>query len=164
MQNKVSNTTQCYIRKNGKTLLLHRKEKDKDTLGGKWIAVGGNFDPGETPEECVKREVEEESGLVLKKITFRGLITFAVKKTDGNMDTCYAFIFESESFEGEIIDCDEGDLQWVPDEEILRKNILDKDRIFIPWIYEGRKLFSAKFKLDEQKLISHEVEFYAEIK
>lgn len=160
MEGKVANTTQCYIRRGGKTLLLHRKHKDRDTLGGKWVAVGGNFEPGETPEECVRREVWEETGLTLRDVIFRGLITFVVFKKETKIDLCYAFIFESDSFDGKVIESDEGDLEGVSDGDIFQKEILDKDRIFLPWIYKNQKSFCAKFEMEEEKMISHDVKFY----
>lgn len=164
MRNKTVNTTQCYIHARGKTLFLHRTKKKNDPLRGKWVAVGGKLEPGETPTECARREVKEETGLTLNKLRFRGLITFAVKSREKDIDTCHAFIFECSSFKGGIIDSSEGNLAWVTDKQILRLNILDKDRIFLPWIYGNNKIFFAKFELEEDRLVSHGVDFYGTTK
>lgn len=155
-----TNTVQCYIRRAGRTLLLHRAKKRNDPLREKWIAVGGKFEPGETPEECVRREVKEETGLDVRRLLPRGVITFVVRHGDERLETCYAFVFECFSFRGTLIDSSEGNLHWVPDAQILQRDILEKDRIFLPWIYERRDFFSAKFFSLGDQLCSHTVSFY----
>lgn len=137
------NTTVCYIRSNGQTLMLQRAKNDG--LQGKWIVPGGKFEPGETPEECALREVEEETGLKLTEINFRGIITFVQSKPDIYIKTCTCFVFESFAFQGNICTSPEGELRWIADKEIARMDIPSSDRIFLPWIYEKTGLFSAKF-------------------
>ena len=137
------NTTLCYIRSNGQTLMLRRAKKDG--LHEKWIVPGGKFEPGETPEECVQREVYEETGLELIDTNLRGLLTFVQRPSDGHIRTCTCFVFESFAFQGLSRSSNEGELRWVSDEQITQLDIPTGDRIFLPWIYEGTRFFSAKF-------------------
>lgn len=142
MEAYFSNSTLCYIRSNEKTLLLQRAKED--ALQGKWIVPGGKFEPGETPEECVRREVKEETGLELIELNWRGLLTF-VRQSETSIRTTTCFVFESFSFQGDLNHSKEGELRWVLDAEIAQFDIPSADRIFLPWIYENRKFFSAKF-------------------
>ena len=103
-------STLCYIEKDGKYLMLHRTVKKKDVNKDKWIGVGGHFELGESPEECVCREVLEETGYRLTSYRFRGLVTFL----SGDGVTEYMSLFTADGFEGEEIACDEGELEWVP--------------------------------------------------
>ena len=102
--------TLCYIEKDDKYLMLHRTKKEGDINKNKWIGVGGHFEDGESPEDCVMREVFEETGLTLTAMQFRGVVTFI----SGNGLTEYMFLFTANNFEGELIDCDEGELVWIP--------------------------------------------------
>ncbi|MDP4094199.1 MAG: 8-oxo-dGTP diphosphatase, partial [Bacillota bacterium] len=102
-------TTLCYIKNNGKTLMLHRIKKQNDIHEGKWNGLGGHFEQGETPEECIIREVYEESGLTLKKPMLRGILSFPL--FDGFEDE-YTFLFTASEFEGQLIDSPEGMLEW----------------------------------------------------
>lgn len=133
-------STLCYIRKEGRTLLLHRVRKKEDINRGKWVGLGGKMEPGETPEECVVREVREESGLIIRKPALRGILTFPA--FDG-MDHWYVFVFTTEEFEGELTDSSEGVLRWVPDGEISSLELWDGDRVFLKWLDDPR-FFSAK--------------------
>jgi 8-oxo-dGTP diphosphatase len=136
------NSTVCYIRSNGQTLLLRRAKED--AMQGKWIVPGGKFEPGETPEECVWREVNEETGLELLELDWRGLLTF-VRRTETSIRTNTCFVFESFNFRGDLCHSQEGELRWVSNAEIAQLDIPSADRVFLPWIYESRKFFSAKF-------------------
>lgn len=137
------NTTLCYIRANGQTLMLQRAKND--SMLGQWIVPGGKFEPGETPEDCVLREVQEETGLTLTAINLRGILTFVQRKEELPVKTCTCFVFESFGFTGALFDSVEGELRWVPDGEILQLDLPSSDHIFLPWIYEGNRFFSAKF-------------------
>ena len=102
-------STLCYIEKDGKYLMLHRNVKKNDVNEGKWIGVGGHFEKDESPEECLLREVKEETGLTLTSYQYRAMVTFV----SGNGVTEYMSLFTADGFEGELIPCDEGDLEWV---------------------------------------------------
>ncbi len=148
--------TLCYIRKNGKTLMIYRNKKENDYHEGKWNGVGGKFEIGENPEECATREVKEETGLSVKSLKMKGFISFP--NFDGKNDW-HVFLFIIDDFEGEIIDSNEGELHWINDEDITNLNLWDGDKIFIPWL-EQEKFFSAKFIYEGKSYKSHEVTFY----
>jgi 8-oxo-dGTP diphosphatase len=148
--------TLCYVLKDGKTLMLYRNKKPNDFHEGKWNGLGGKFEQGETPEECVIREIQEESGLAIKNPKLHGIITFPM--FDGKKDW-YVFMFTANKFEGELIDSKEGMLEWIPDEKLLDLNLWDGDKIFLPWLKQ-EKFFSAKFIYSNGKYIKHTVDFY----
>ena len=109
------NTSLCYIEQGGRYLMLHRTKKKQDPNAGKWIGVGGKFEDGESPEECARREVEEETGLSLSSLSLRGIVTFV-------SDMCpteYMFLFTADQFTGELRVCDEGELAWIEKEKVL---------------------------------------------
>ena len=148
--------TLCYVRKQGKTLMLHRTKKENDIHEGKWNGLGGKFEPGETPEECVIREVKEESGLDIVRPKMKGFITFP--EFDGVNDW-YAFVFTAEEFSGQLMDSPEGRLEWIDNGSLLDLHLWEGDLIFLPWI-ERDKFFSARFIYQNGRLVDHEVEFY----
>ena len=133
-------TTLCYLERDGKYLMLLRNKKKKDINKGKWIGLGGKFEQGESPEECAIREVFEETGLVLHEARFRGLVTFI---TAAGMDE-YMCLFTSTDFSGEEHPCDEGELAWIPKEEIGDLNLWEGDRIFLRLLAEDAPFFSLK--------------------
>ena len=109
-------TTLCYLEQDGNYLMMHRVKKEHDVNEGKWIGVGGHFEPGESPEECLLREVKEETGLTLTSWKFRGIVTF----TSDDNPTEYMCLYTADGFEGTLTeDCREGILRWVPKEEVL---------------------------------------------
>ena len=136
--------------------MLHRIKKKNDFHEGKWNGLGGKFEHGETPEECVIREVKEESGLLIKNPRLHGFITFPM--FDGKKDW-YVFLFTASEFNGELIDSHEGKLEWIADEKLLDLNLWEGDSIFIPWLM-GDKFFSAKFVYENGKFVDHTVNFY----
>ncbi len=146
--------TLCYLKHNGCTLMVHRNKKPNDIHDGKWNGLGGKFEAGETPEECVRREVQEESGLVIQNPHLHGLLMFPEFK--GN--DWYVFVFTATDFSGELIDSPEGDLEWIPDEKLLNLNLWESDHIFFQWI-ESEKFFSAKFQYDGDVMKGYEVTF-----
>lgn len=148
--------TLCYVKTDGKTLMIHRIKKENDMHQGKWNGLGGKLDPGETPEECVIREVYEESGLTISEPSLKGVLTFP--KFARNEDW-YAFIFVARQFYGELIDSNEGVLEWIEDEKLLDLDLWEGDKIFIPWL-EKPSFFSGKFVYQAGKLIEHQVVFY----
>lgn len=148
--------TLCYLKQNNKTLMLHRVKKENDMHEGKWNGLGGKFEPGETPEECVIREIEEESGLKIINPTLHGWISFPAFD---DIKDWFVFIFSATEFSGELIDSDEGNLEWIEDEKISSLNLWEGDKIFMDWINKN-KFFSAKFIYKNKKLKSHSVIFY----
>ena len=148
--------TLCYLRRNGKTLMVHRVKKKNDMHAGKWNGLGGKLEPGETPEECVIREIMEESGLRVFNPILKGVLTFPAFSND---EDWYAFVFLVHEFEGQLIDSPEGDLKWIDNSELLNLNLWEGDRVFLPWL-EQPAFFSAKFIYEDGHFIDHQVVFY----
>jgi 8-oxo-dGTP diphosphatase len=150
--------TLCYVidRKNGTTLMIHRIKKENDVHEGKWNGLGGKIEQGESPEECVIREVKEESGLEIKSPKLHGFITFPL--FDGK-DDWYVFVFTAEKFTGMLIDSNEGKLKWIPNEKLYELNLWDGDSMFMDWL-NNDKFFSAKFIYNNGKLGNYSVNFY----
>ena len=148
--------TLCYVRSGDKTLMLHRVKKQNDIHEGKWNGLGGKVDPGETPEECVIREVREESGLMITKPRLCGVITFPM--FDG-VDDWYVFVYTVDSFTGKLVESNEGDLKWIDNDKLFELSLWEGDKIFMKWL-NGSKMFSAKFVYKDHKLSDHEVIFY----
>lgn len=139
-------STLCYIEQDGKYLMLHRTTKKNDINKDKWIGVGGHFEQDECPEECLLREVREETGYTLTSYRYRGLVTFV----SGNGVTEYMSLFTADGFEGEPVDCDEGRLEWVEISRIPELNIWEGDRIFLRLLKEREEFFSLKLVYDGQ--------------
>ena len=148
--------TLCYVKRDGYTLMVYRNKKADDIHQGKWNGLGGKFEPGEGPEECVKREVLEESGLQIREPNLHGLLMFANFKGQD----WYVFVFTAHDFNGELIDSPEGRLEWIPDEKLTALNLWPSDQIFFPWL-ENRNFFSAKFIYEGEEMQGHEVSFYS---
>lgn len=149
-------STICYIEKEGKYLMLHRTKKQQDMNKEKWLGVGGKFEEKESPEECMIREVKEETGLTIKEYKLRGILTF----TSTSYETEYIYVFTSNNFEGTLIECEEGDLQWVEKEKIRDLNLWEGDLLFIEKIQKENPFFSMKLEYDGDKLLSYEVKEY----
>lgn len=142
-------TTLCYIERNGCYLMLHRTKKENDENHEKWIGVGGKFEEGESPEDCLLREVKEETGLTLTDYRFRGLITFVSKE----WGTEYMHLFTSRDFSGRIKECEEGELVWIPIEEVENLPIWEGDKIFLRLLQKEDKFFTLKLRYEEDRLI-----------
>ncbi|MEZ4614054.1 MAG: 8-oxo-dGTP diphosphatase [Caldilineaceae bacterium] len=159
--------TLCYVRSRGQTLMLHRIKKANDMHAGKWNGLGGKFLPGETPEACALREVQEESGLTMHNPALRGIITFPGFPTgqnplptdDPNLHDWYTFVFVAHEFTGALIDSDEGVLAWINDDQLLDLNLWAGDRIFLRWL-EQDAFFSGRFTYIDGELVDHDVTFY----
>lgn len=133
-------STLCYIQKDNSYLMLHRIKKEKDINRGKWIGVGGHFEHAESPEECVLREVREETGLTLISYKFKGIVTFVY-----DADTVeYMHLFTADECEGNLIECSEGVLEWIPKNELFDLELWDGDRIFLNLLEESDDFFSLK--------------------
>ena len=147
-------TTLCYIEKDEKYLMLHRVKKENDLNKDKWIGVGGKFEEGETPEECLLREVKEETGLTLTNYQFRGIITFISDEWGCE----YMHLFTATEYEGELPeqdmkDCSEGELVWVPKKEIEKLHLWEGDKIFLKLLNERKEFFSLKLRYEGEKLV-----------
>ena len=147
--------TLCYVKRHGCTLMVHRNRKPNDIHEGKWNGLGGKFEAGETPEECVIREILEESGLSIQDPKLCGLLMFP--KFKGN--DWYVFVFTATEFSGELIDSPEGTLAWIKDEELTGLKLWESDHIFLPWIQNG-EFFSAKFEYEGDRMMKYEVTFH----
>ena len=145
----MKNTTLCYIEKDDAYLMLHRVKKVNDENHDKWIGVGGKFEAGESPEDCLLREVKEETGLALTDYRYRGLVTFV----SDEWGTEYMHLFTATGFEGEVKTCDEGELVWVPKTDIEKLNIWEGDRIFFELLRKEEPFFSLKLKYEGEKLV-----------
>jgi len=132
-------TTLCYIEKDSHYLMLHRVKKENDGNRGKWIGIGGHFEPGESPEDCLLREVKEETGLTLTRYRFRGIVTFIA----GSWQE-YMCLYTADRFEGELTDCREGTLEWVDKNKIEERNIWEGDKIFLRLLARDEPFFSLK--------------------
>lgn len=143
------NTTLCYIEQDDNYLMLLRNKKQTDLNKGKWIGVGGHFEEGESPEECLIREVYEETGLTLTEYSFRGIVTFV----SDEWGTEYMHLFTARGFSGEVKECNEGTLAWIPKSEILDLNLWEGDRVFLKLLFEDAPFFSLKLTYHGDELI-----------
>ncbi len=133
-------TTLCYIEKDDSYLMLHRVSKKHDVNKDKWIGIGGHFEENESPEECLLREAKEETGLTLTNWSFRGIVTFISE----GWDTEYMCLYTADGYEGELIPCNEGVLEWVKKEDLLKLNLWEGDKIFLKLLQEKAPFFSLK--------------------
>ena len=134
------NTTLCYIYRGDEVLMLHRTKKKNDLNHDKWIGLGGKFEDRESPEDCVIREVREETGLRLTRWQYRGIVTFV----SNLYETEWMHLFTADGFEGELTECDEGEPAWIPRERLDELPQWEGDRIFLKLLDEGAPFFSLK--------------------
>lgn len=154
-------TTLCYIEQDDEYLMLHRTAKQNDINEGKWIGVGGHFKEGESPEECLLREVKEETGIVLTSYRLRGVITFLQEGWGYE----YMFLYTADGFEGTLDEtamknCNEGTLAWIPKSEISKLNLWEGDRIFLKLLSEDKGMFSMKLTYQGDELTNVVTEVY----
>ncbi len=133
-------TTLCYIEQDNQYLMLHRIYKKNDINKDKWIGIGGHFEEGESPEECLLREVKEETGLTLTSYRFRGIVTFIC----GDYQTEYMCLYTADGYEGNIRECDEGKLEWVDKDAIKNLELWKGDLLFFDLLDKGEPFFSLK--------------------
>ena len=145
----MKNTTLCYIERDGAYLMLHRVKKEHDENRDKWIGVGGKFEDKESPEDCLLREVREETGLTLTRYAYRGIVTFV----SDLWPTEYMHLFTADGFTGNLRACDEGDLEWVPKARIANLPIWAGDKIFLRLLTEDVPFFSLKLCYEGERLV-----------
>lgn len=141
-------TTLCYIEKDGCYLMLHRVKKEHDENRDKWIGIGGKFEEGESPEDCLLRETKEETGLTLTDYRYRGLVTFV----SDEWGTEQMHLFTAGGFSGALRECDEGVLEWIPRERLLSLPMWEGDRIFLDLLERNEPFFSLKLVYRGERL------------
>ena len=144
----MKNTSLCYIERNGRYLMLHRVKKEHDENRDKWIGIGGKFEPGESPEDCVLRETLEETGLRLTKYRYCGIITFVSDR----WETEYMHLFHATGFTGTPRECDEGQLEWIEKERVLSLPQWAGDRVFLDLMQKNVPFFSLKLRYEGETL------------
>lgn len=142
-------TTLCYIEKDDAYLMLHRIKKEKDINKDKWIGIGGHFETNESPEDCLLREVKEETGLALTSYRFRGILTFLCD----DITDYYICLYTADGYEGELKECDEGRLEWVPKDKLKDLPLWEGDLIFFRLLEENAPFFSLKLRYVNNVLI-----------
>ena len=142
-------TTLCYIEQDGCYLMLHRVKKENDENKDKWIGIGGKFEDKESPEDCVLREALEETGLTLTSYRYRGLVTFVSDR----WPTEYMHLFHADGFSGQLKSCDEGNLQWLPKEQLYSLPMWEGDRIFLDLLEQDVPFFSLKLAYEGETLV-----------
>ena len=143
------NSTLCYLERGDEYLMLHRVKNKNDLNRDKWIGVGGKFEEGESPEECILRETREETGLALTDYRYRGLVTFVSDEAP----TEYMHLFTAQRWTGTPIPCDEGDLQWISKAELLKLPMWEGDKIFLRLLEEDSPFFSLKLQYRGDTLV-----------
>ena len=146
----MKNTSLCYIERDGCYLMLHRTKKVNDENHDKWIGVGGKFEEGESPEECMLREVQEETGLTLTAWRYRGIVTFVSNEWGGE----YMHLFTADGYAGQIRSCDEGELEWIEKQRLLSLPIWEGDKIFLRLLDSEQPFFSLKLRYEGERLVS----------
>ena len=143
------NTTLCYVFRGDEVLMLHRVKKKHDINKDKWIGIGGKFEPGESPDECILREAKEETGLTLTGLSCRGVVTFL---TENPEEGEYMYLFTADRFEGDLIECNEGDLQWVRRDFLKDLPKWEGDQIFLDLLFGDAPFFLLKLRYDQGNL------------
>lgn len=162
MKKNIKNlTTLCYIEKDDCYLMMHRISKKNDCNEGKWIGVGGHFLEGESPEECLIREVKEETGLTLTSYRFRGIVTFVSDEWGCE----YMHLFTADGYEGnlnaeDMEKCSEGVLEWVPKTKVPQLKLWEGDKIFLKLLLEENGFFSLRLEYQGDELKAAEVQVY----
>ena len=142
------NTSLCYITRGNEVLMLHRVKKKNDINHDKWIGIGGKFEAEESPDECLLREVKEETGLILTSWKCRGVITF-LSDQGGE----YMYLFTADAFEGKLKECEEGDLQWVSREFLYNLPMWAGDKIFLDLLWQDAPFFLLTLRYEGDRLV-----------
>ena len=141
-------STLCYVTRGDQVLMLHRVKKKNDINHDKWIGIGGKFEDGESPDECLLREAKEETGLTLTDWKCRGVVTFLSSEAEGE----YMYLFTADGFEGELTECNEGDLQWVSREFLNELPKWEGDQIFLDLLWQDAPFFLLKLRYEGEHL------------
>ena len=147
--NPMHNSVLCYVTRGNDVLMLHRVKKKNDVNKDKWIGIGGKFEFEESPDECLLREAKEETGLTLTSWRCRGIVTFLNDSCDGE----YMYLFTADGFEGEMTECDEGDLQWVSREFLNSLPKWEGDRIFLDLLWQDAPFFLLTLRYSGDTLV-----------
>ena len=150
------NTSLCYLEKNNSYLMLHRIKKKNDCNHDKWIGIGGKFEKNESPEECARREVFEETGIKVGRLEYRGIVTF-VSKSETGVYYELMHLFWTDDFSDlqdnkALSDCDEGILEWIPKDKMNELPHWQGDEIFLDLIDKKVPFFSLKLVYENDKL------------
>lgn len=137
-------TTLCYIDDGERYLMMHRVSKEHDINKDKWIGVGGHFEKDESPEECLLREVKEETGLILTEYAFRGIVTFCSDR----WQTEYMCLYTATGFTGQLTECNEGILEWIKKDQLEKLQLWEGDKIFLKLLAEDAPFFSLKLRYE----------------
>ncbi|MEG0249548.1 MAG: NUDIX domain-containing protein [Peptostreptococcus sp.] len=151
-------TTVCYLERGNERLMLHRTKKEDDLNKGKWLGVGGKLEKDETPLQCVKREIKEETGYTANRCDIKGLVVFNYNDNASE----FMYLYTCNDFDGNIIECNEGDLKWIKKEEIKDLKLWEGDKIFIDLIENDSPFFYLTLNYENDQLISHTLEFEEE--
>lgn len=150
-------TTLCYIENNEQYLMLHRTKKQNDINQGKWIGVGGHVENEESPEECLIREVKEETGLTLTSYRLRGLVSFINSECESEL-MC---VFTADEYTGNLITCEEGDLQWIAKTQVPDLPTWEGDRVFLELLLsDEQRFFSIKLQYEGDRLVEKKINLY----
>ena len=150
------NTTLCYIEDGGRYLMMHRVKKKNDMNQDKWIGVGGKLEMGESPFDCARREIFEETGVIPLGLRYRGIVTFV----SDEYGTEYMHLFTASGYEGQInYECNEGKLEWVEKSMVGSLPLWEGDLIFFNLLEKEDRFFSLKLVYSGEKLVSHKIEY-----
>ena len=147
-------TTLCYLERGDSYLMLHRVKKEHDANKDKWIGVGGRFEDKESPIDCMKREIKEETGFCVKAYRYRGIVTFV----SDVCETEYMHLFTVTDWDGTQIVCDEGDLEWIKKEDLYALPMWEGDKIFLKLLFDDAPFFSLKLVYRGDTLVSHQLD------
>lgn len=143
------NSTLCYILRGDEVLMLHRVKKEQDINRDKWIGIGGKFEFEESPDECLLREAKEETGLTLTSWRCRGIVTFLNEGGEGE----YMYLFTADGFQGEMTECDEGNLEWVSREFLGTLPMWEGDKIFLDLLWQDAPFFLLTLRYQNDRLV-----------
>ncbi len=149
-------TTLCYLENHrGEYLMMHRVKKERDVNRDKWVGVGGKLEENESPDQCLLREVREETGVTLERFRFRGVVTFLSDGWEGE----YMYLFTADRWSGEFrTDCPEGELEWVSKDRVPELPIWEGDKLFFRLLEEDRPAFLLTLAYEGDRLVRAELD------